>query len=91
MSKLFERMDFVLVYIDDIWIVTKATFEDHLLKLREVLLKLRTKGVHLNANKTFLCAKEVGYLGYIITREGLKLQPKKVQAIINMDVPKTVR
>ena len=87
MSKLFEGIDFVLVYIDDILIVTKSTFEDHILKLREVLIKLRTKGLQLNAKKTFMCAKEVEYLGYIIPGEGLNPQPKIVQAIINMDLP----
>ena len=91
MSKLFEGIDFVLVYIDDIFIVTKSTFEDHLLKLRKVLIKLCTKVVQLNAKKTFLCAKEVEHLVYIITREGSKPQPKKVQAIINMDIPKIVQ
>ena len=34
------------------------------------------------------CKTEVEYLGYLITREGIKLQAKKVQALHNMVTPK---
>ena len=43
----------------------------------------------MNANKSLFCKDEVEYLGYLITRHGIKLQPKKVEAIHNMKPPKT--
>ena len=45
MSKLFQNLDYVLVYIDDLLVVTKSSFQDHLSKLRNVLLKLSEKGM----------------------------------------------
>ena len=49
------------------------------------------KGMQLEAKKSYFAAHQVEYLGYIITREGLKPQPAKVQAILNMGRPKMVR
>ena len=54
MSKLFYDLDFVLVYIDNVLIVTKGTHEDHLQKLKIVLTKMRKKGAQLNAKKVVL-------------------------------------
>ena len=88
MSKLFFDLDFVLVYIDDILIVIKGTYEDHLQKLQVVLTRMRGKGAQLNAKKTFSAKDEVEYL---INRQGLRPQPSKIEAIINMKIPKTVK
>ena len=43
MAKLMEGLDYVLVYIDDLLIITKCDFDDHLEKLQEVLLRLQEK------------------------------------------------
>jgi len=91
MSKLFEDLSYVLVYIDDLLIVTKGSYEDHLEKLKETFRRLKSKGVQLNAKKSFFATQEVEYLGYIINRNGIKPQPKKVQAILRMQIPKTVK
>ena len=91
MSKLFFDLDFVLVYIDDVLIVTKGTYEDHLQKLKIVLTRMRGKGAQLNAKKSFFARDEVEYLGYIINKQGLRPQPSKIKAIINMKIPKTVK
>ena len=58
MSKLFEDLPYVLVYIDDLFIVTKASYEDHLEKLKEVFIRLRKKGVQLNAKNLFSLHKK---------------------------------
>ena len=43
----------------------------------------------MNAKKSSFCRTEVEYLGYLITREGIKPQAKKVQALHNMSTPRT--
>ncbi len=50
-------------------------------------------GVRLkvNAAKLFFCAQETEYLGYILTRGGVKPQPKKVQAILMLNPPKSIK
>jgi hypothetical protein len=41
--------------------------------------------------KLFFCAQETKYLGYILTRDGIKPQPKKVQAILALNLPSNVK
>jgi len=80
MMKLMEDLEYVRVYIDSLLVITRGTLdlEDHLEKLREVLRRLRGVGLKVNAAKLFFCTHEIEYLGYILTREGIKPQPKKV-------------
>ena len=68
-------------------VITKGTLEDHLEKLREVLRRLHGAGLKVNAAKSFFCTHKIEYLGYILTREGIKPQPKKVQAILALNPP----
>ena len=89
MSDLFRGFDYVREYIDDLLVTTNGTFEDHLEKVGLVLKKLQKAGLKVNANKSNFCQHEVEYLGYLITRNGIKPQPKKVEAIHNMASPKT--
>jgi hypothetical protein len=37
------------------------------------------------------CTHEINYLGYILTREGIKPQPKKVQAILVLNLPSSAK
>ena len=48
-------------------------------------------GLKVNAPKSKFCAEETEYLGYILTRTGIKPQPKKVQAILAISTPKSVK
>ncbi len=41
--------------------------------------------------KSFFCAQETEYLGYILTRGGIKPQPKQVQGILALNLPKSVK
>jgi hypothetical protein len=45
----------------------------------------------VNAAKSSFCAHEIEYLDYILTREGIKSQPKKVQAILALNLPNNVK
>ena len=84
-----KRFDSVREYIDDLLITTNGSFKDHLEKLETVLHKLQKAGLKVNARKLLFCRHEVEYLGYLITRNGIKPQPKKVEAIHNMATPKS--
>ena len=48
-------------------------------------------GLKVNAPKSKFCAEETEYLGYILTRTGIKPQPKKVQAVLTILTPETVK
>jgi hypothetical protein len=74
---LIEALEYVRAYIDDLLVITRGTLEDYLDKLREVLRRLRKAGLKVNATKSFFCTHEIEYFGYILTREGIKPQPKR--------------
>ena len=87
MMKLMEALEYVRAYIDNLLVITRGTLEDHLEKLREVLRRLRGAGLKVNAAKSFFCTHEIEYLSYILTREGIKPQPKKIQVILVSNSP----
>ena len=63
-----------LYYLDDI-IVFSASWEEHLERLRAVLERLRRANLKLGAAKCHLARKEVNFLGYKVTPEGLEPEP----------------
>ena len=52
---------------------------------------MRDVGLKVNACKSFLCAAETEYLGYVLSRDGIKPQQKKVQAILALTPPQNVK
>jgi hypothetical protein len=59
--------------------------------METVFTRLREAGLKVNAAKSSICAHEIEYLGYILTRGGIKPQPKKVQAILALILPNNVK
>jgi hypothetical protein len=90
MMDLMESLEYVRAYIDDLLVITRGTLEDHLDKLGE-LRRLREAGLKVNAAKLFFCTHKIEYLGYILTRGGIKPQQKKVQAILALNPPNNVK
>jgi hypothetical protein len=74
MSELMATLKFVRAYIDDILCITNGSLEDHLNKLRQLLIKLRDASLKNNARECHFCAIETEYLDYILTRDGIKHQ-----------------
>ena len=91
MSDLMASLEFVKTYLDDLLIISRGSLEDHLEKLMEDLSRLQDAGLKINAAKSKFCALETEYLGYIITRDGVKPQANKVQAILALTPPKNVK
>ncbi len=74
-----------------ICVITRRTLDEHLQKMETVLTRLRATGLKANVAMSLFCAHEIEYLGYILTREGIKPQPKKVQAILALNPPNNVK
>ena len=89
MSTLMQDLEFVRAYIDDLLVITKGSYEEHLSRLSEVLTRLQDAGLRVNAKKSFFAKEELEYLGYWITREGIQPVTSKVNAIANIAEPKT--
>jgi hypothetical protein len=84
-------LEYVRAYIDDLLCISKLSLEDHLEKLEEVLRQLCDAGLKVNAAKLTFCALEIEYLGYVLTRDSIKPQSNKVQAILAIEPPTGVR
>jgi hypothetical protein len=91
MGKLMATLEYVKVYIDNLLVITKGSLDDHLDKLNQVFIRLCDAGLKINATKSIFCAQETEYLGNILTRGGIKPQPKKVQAILALNTPNNVK
>ncbi len=68
--------------MDKLLIISRGTLDEHLQKMETVLTRLCDAGLKVIAAKSSFFAHEIEYLGYILTREGIKPQQKKVQAIL---------
>ena len=90
MSELMVDLEFVRTYLDNLLTITKLTLSDHLDK-RKVLTRLREAGFKVNADKSKFCAHETEYLGYILTRDGIKPQSNKIEAILALQPPTNVK
>ena len=88
MNKLFSGFDYVCAYIDNLLIITKGSFEEHLKHLDNVLEKIETAGLKINANKSCFAAHELEYLGYWISRDRIQPLAAKVEAIEKLAKPK---
>ena len=91
MSTLFNDLERVRAYIDDLLVLTTGTWDEHMQQLETVLTRLQKAGLKVNAKKSFFGRHELEYLGYWITRKGVMPIPKKVQAIKNIATPTNKR
>jgi hypothetical protein len=91
MNKVFmEYLDkFVVVFIDDILVYSRNE-EEHEGHLRLVLQKLRDNQLYAKLNKCEFWLKEVSFLGHVITRGGIAVDPGKVRDVLNWEPPTTV-
>ena len=72
--------------MDDI-IVFSASVEEHLQHLSAVFERLRNAGLKLNAKKCQFAREEVPYLSYLISKHGLRTDPKKTKAVESFPIP----
>ena len=91
MSELMDGLNFARAYIDDLLIITQGDFKEHLNHLDSALTRLKDAGLKICAAKSKLGRHELEYLGYFITRDGIKPLNKKVEAINNLATPKNRR
>lgn len=85
---LFTHISHVLLYIDNITIIGYTQIEEHLADVDGFLDILYESGMQVNPVKC-ICAKDkIEYLGFILTTQGVKPQPKKIKQIQAILPPK---
>jgi hypothetical protein len=82
MSELMVGLEFARAYLDDLLILSKHTFDEHLEHIELVLHRLQKAGLKINSSKSYFCKDEVEYLGNWITRDGIRPVNKKWKLLI---------
>ena len=80
----------VIIYLDDILIYSDNP-EDHKKHVREVLRRLSANGLYARPDKCRFSSDTIEYLGFILTKDGLKMDPSKVQTIQDWPEPWKVK
>jgi hypothetical protein len=80
---------FVFNFLDDV--VYSSSVAEHVVHMRMVLDRLQGAGFTLNPDKVTLASREIKYLGYLLSAEGIKILPERVTAIQNYPRPQNLR
>jgi len=88
---LYEYLDiFCICYIDDILIYSHM-LKEHKKQVRKVLQKLKEAGLFVKPEKCEFSVTKTTFLGFIISEEGLEMDPEKVNAVLNWEAPKFIK
>ena len=75
-----------MVYLDDI-IIFSRTVDEHFQRLTDVLRRLKEAGLKIKPNKCQLMRRSVQYLGYVVSENGMEVDPAKTSCVNNWPVP----
>ena len=91
MNRVFKSHldDFIIVFIDDILIYSKNN-EDHEKHLRIALQTLREEKLFAKFKKCEFWLTSIAFLGHIISKDGISVDPQKIEAIVNWPRPTNV-
>ena len=92
MTKVLRNLNWevALVYIDDI-LVFSENLDDHFDHLKLVFSNLSAANLTLQPSKCKFAVKEVDYLGHVISKQGIKVNPLKTHAVDSYPQPKTAK
>jgi len=80
----------ILVFFDYVLIYNK-TWEHHFSQLDQTLQLLHENQLYIKCSKCSFGWQELEYLGYIISKEGVKVDPLKIEAMQTWPLPKSLR
>ena len=91
MNKVFKpQLDkFVVVFAGDI-LVSSRTLEEHACHLREALEVLRRNELYAKLTECEFWLKKVAFLGYIVSEEGISIDPQKIEVVMQCPRPRNV-
>jgi hypothetical protein len=91
MTEVFKGFgdSFLKIFVDDLNVHSEE-WQDHLQHLGAVLSRLREVNLKLNPSKCCFAAGSVVFLGHVVSKEGTRPDPSKVDAVRGFPVPTTV-
>ena len=92
MNKIFAQQigRNVQVYVDDMLVKSRRE-EDHLEDLKETFNTLRSYNMKLNPEKCAFGVTAGKFLGFMVSQRGIKANPNKIRAIMEMEPPRNVK
>jgi len=91
MSEVFKDFGskFLKVFVDDLN-VHSGSWVEHLQHLDMVLCKLREVNFKLNSKKCYFATKSIAFLGHVVSENGTRPDPGKIEAVLHFPQPRTV-
>ena len=86
MEKILVGLEGVICMMDDILVYGKDS-EEHWIRLKKVLKRIEKSGMTLRKEKCLFGCTEIKFLGHVISGRGIKPDPDKIKAIVNMEPP----
>ncbi|XP_043239605.1 uncharacterized protein LOC122390579 [Amphibalanus amphitrite] len=90
METILRGLPGTQVYLDDV-IVAGRTREEHDARLKTVMEKLEEYQVTLNADKCHFGVERIGFLGFSVSKDGIEINPSRVQGLQELKAPSTVK
>ncbi|XP_052863823.1 uncharacterized protein LOC128270462 [Anopheles cruzii] len=89
-NELVRGLDFVFVYIDDIF-VASTSMEEHRAHLEQLFQRLEEHHLRINPTKTELGKEVISFLGHLDDSRGIRPLPDRVDALRTCPTPTTVK
>ena len=90
-DSLFNDLEYIRTYLDDLLVLSSPKFEDHLDKLGKVLQRMHDKGLHINTLGSTFVPGKIECLRYTLTCDGIKPHGEKVSAILVLQPSSNVK
>lgn len=85
-----EVLEFATVFVDDVLVASK-TLDEHLVQLEKVFQCLDKGGMKAKLSKCEFLKDQVVFLGYVLSAEGVKPDPTKIETIVRFPAPRNKR
>ncbi|GFQ75526.1 retrovirus-related Pol polyprotein from transposon opus [Trichonephila clavata] len=85
-TEVLSGLDFVFPYLDDV-LIASSSEEEHEKHVKLVFGRFQQYGLRINLAKSVMGADQVEYLGYLITSEGSRPLPEKVEDAAKTQAP----
>ncbi|KAL2695017.1 hypothetical protein AAEP93_007409 [Penicillium crustosum] len=82
--------EYAVAFVDDILIYSENV-EDHQRQVREVLCRLQKAGLQVALSKSEFSVKRTKFLGFIVSTDGIAVDPEKIRVVQSWTVPTTVK
>eukprot|EP00253_Pinus_taeda_P011737 PITA_11737 len=85
-----EIGDFLVVYLDELTPFSKSD-QEHLKHLRKIFMTCRKYGISLKPKKSLFALEKGKLLGHIISKDGIRIVPERIQAILQIPYPRNIK